>query len=369
MTEYTVLTINPGSTSMKIGLFRNEENLFVSNMDISADVIKTFATLYDQYLYRKKLVISEVEKHGFHMNGISVFLARVGGMVPCDSGVYGVNDKLMDLNNIKEKNNLTAQMMGCQFVRDFSKEFGGEGYVINDSAVDEFSDVAHVTGLKGVWRGTYAHTLNQKAAGALAANAFGGKYESARLIVAHLGGGVSIGAHCNGRMIDSTNLFGEGPMSPTRTGALAVGDVLMQLMEQKSDIKGLYKKSLVNGGGLVGHLGTADGREVEKRIADGDEYAKLIYDGMIYQIGKSIVSMAASLEGRVDGIVLTGGMANSYYIQEGVEKYCKWIAPIYVFAGEYETEAMVNAALKVMRGEEPVKEYTGEPTFNSSKYQ
>lgn len=369
MTEYTVLTLNPGSTSMKIGLFRNEANLFTSNLEIPADVIKTFATLYDQYLYRKKLVIAEVEKHGFQMNEISVFLARVGGMVPCDGGVYEVNDKLMDFNNIKEKNNLSPQQMGCQFVRDFSKEFCGEGYVINDSAVDEFLDVAHVTGLKGVWRGTYSHTLNQKAVGALAATAFGGKYETSRLIIAHLGGGVSVGAHCNGRMIDSTNLVGEGPMSPTRTGALAVGDVLTQLMEQKSDIKGLFKKSLVNGGGLIGHLGTADGREVEKRIADGDQYAKLIYNGMIYQIGQSIASKAASLEGHVDGIVLTGGMANSHYIQEGIGKYCKWIAPIYVYAGEYETEAMVNAALKVMRGEEAVKKYTGEPAFDSSRYQ
>lgn len=318
MSEYTVLTINPGSTSMKIGLFRDEEKIFVSNMDIATDIIKTFATLYDQYLYRKKLVIEEVEKNGLKMSEISVFLARVGGMVPCESGVYAVNDKLMEFNNIKEKSNLSPQQMGCQFVRDFSKEFGGEGYVINDSAVDEFLDVAHVTGLKGVWRGTYTHALNQKAAGAMAATAFGGKYDLARLIIAHLGGGVSIGAHCNGRMIDSTNLLGEGPMSPTRTGALAVGDVLSQLMEQKSDIKSLFKQSLVNGGGLVGHLGTSDGREVEKRIVDGDRYAKFVYDGMIYQIGKSIASMAACLEGSVDGIVLTGGMANSNYIQDGV---------------------------------------------------
>lgn len=367
MKKYTVLTLNPGSTSMKISLYRNEEKLFTTNLDIPADTIKTFSSLYDQYLYRKELVLKEMADHGYRMEDVDVYLARSGGMEPGESGVYAVNDKLMELNDLHQSDR-APQQMGCQFVKDFSETYGGTGYVINDSSVDEFVDVARVTGLKGEWRQTYAHSLNQKAAGDLAAKAAGKRYSDMNMVVAHLGGGVSIGAHRQGKLIDTSNLFGEGPMSPTRTGALPLGTLLLLIVQGKASAKELMGKVLVNGGGLLDHLGTADGREVEKRIEAGDQYAKLIYDGMIYQIGQTIARMAASLEGKVDAIVLTGGMSNSSYIQAGVKKYCEWIAPVEVFAGEYETEAMVNAALCVMSGEDTAKEYTGIPAFDSSRY-
>jgi len=368
MKDYIVLTLNPGSTSMKIGLYKNEEKLFVSNLDLPTDVIAKFTGARDQFYYRKKLVVGEVITHGYRMEDISVFLARCGGMVPCASGVYAVNDLLLEANGL-DKTGTTPQATGCHFVKEFFAEYGGAGYVINDAAVDEFVDVARVTGLKGVWRESYSHCLNQKAAGELAAKACGSAYDRMNMIVAHLGGGISIGAHRQGRIIDTSNLFGEGPMSPTRTGAIPLGSILMLLAEGKTSVKELFGLVLRHGGGLLHHLGTADGREVEAWIQNGDAYAELIYDGMIYQIGQTIAKMAASLEGKVDCIVMTGGLSHSKRIQEGVKKYCGWIAPIDVFAGEYETESMVNAALRVMRGEENVKEYTAIPTFDPKRFQ
>jgi len=368
MSDYTIFTLNPGSTSMKIGFFRNEEKLFVTNLDIPADVIQTFSSAYDQYLYRKEMVVNEVRDHGHRMEDVSVFIARAGGMVPCESGIYAVNDLLFQLNDLNS-DTTTPQATGCHFVKDFSAEYGGQGYVINDSAVDEFIDVARVTGIKGTWRQSYCHGLSQKAAGELAAKSRGFKYNQMNMVVAHLGGGISIGAHRQGKIIDTSNLLGEGPMTPTRSGAVTLSTVLGMILEGKTSARDLMRISIAYGGGLINHLNTADAREVEARIANGDQYAKLIYEGMIYQIGQTIARMAATLEGKTDCIVMTGGLSNSHYIQEGVKKYCGWIAPIDVFAGDYETESMVNAVLKVMRGEEAVKEYTGIPTFDSSRYQ
>ncbi len=368
MKQYTILTINPGSTSMKIGLYRDMEELFSKNLDIPDEKLKTFHTIYDQYLYRKQLIVDEFVAHGFSLKDVDVYLARAGRMVACESGVYAVNDKLMAINDLKQ-DSTSAQQMGCQFVTDFTNEYGGQGYIINDSAVDEFIDVARVTGLKGVWRSTVAHSLNHKIVGELSAKKLGRNYEDLNLIIAHLGGGISIAAHRKGKMIDTTNLTGEGPLTPTRTGALSVGDLLVPVMSGKISADKLLGKCIRYGGGLLDHLGTADGREVEARIEKGDEYAKLIYDGMIYQISQSIGRMAVTLEGKTDYIIMTGGMSNSKYIQREVKRYCQWIAPVEVFAGEYETEAMVNAALRVMRSEDRVKEYTGIPTFDPSRFQ
>lgn len=368
MKEYIVLTLNPGSTSMKIGLYRNEEKLFVTNLDLPSDVLAGFTSPREQFAYRKKLVVDEVISHGYRMEDISVFLARCGGMVPCGSGVYAVNELLEEMNSL-DKSTTSPQATGCHFVKEFSAEYGGAGYVINDSAVDEFIDVARVTGLKGIWRESYSHSLNQKAAGELAAKAHGLNYSEMNMVVAHLGGGISIGAHQQGKIIDTSNLFGEGPMTPTRAGAIPLGSILIMLMQGKISAKEMLGLSVRHGGGLLNHLGTADGREVEAKIQSGDAYAELIYDGMIYQIGQTIARMAATLEGKIDCIVMTGGLSNSKRIQEGVKKYCGWIAPIDIFAGEYETEAMVNAALRVMRGEECAKEYTGIPTFDPKRFQ
>lgn len=368
MKQYTVLTINPGSTSMKIGLYRDMEELFSKNLEIPNERLAEFPTLYDQYLYRKQMVVDEFAAHGYSLKEVDVYLARAGGMVACESGVYAVNDKLMEMNNLKMEQ-ASAQQMGCQFVTDFTAEYGGKGYVINDSSVDEFIDVARVTGLKGVWRSTVAHSLNQKIVGELATKKLNGNYGDMNLIIAHLGGGISIGAHRKGKMIDTTNLFGEGPLTPTRTGGVPIGDLLLPVIYGKIPADKLLGKCIRHGGGLLDHLGTADGREVEARIANGDEYAKLIYDGMIYQISQSIGKMAVTLEGKTDYIIMTGGMSNSKYIQQGVKEYCQWIAPVEVLAGEYETEAMVTAALRVMRGEDSVKEYTGIPTFDPSRFQ
>lgn len=240
--------------------------------------------------------------------------------------------------------------------------------VINDAAIDEFQDVARVTGIKGIWRSTSAHSLNQKAAADMAAESVGKTAGELNLVVAHLGGGISIGAHSHGKMIDTTNLMGDGPMSANRSGAMTIGDLCTWMLKKQMGPMDAMKKCLGNGTGLLDHLGTTDGREVERMIADGNEYAKLIYDGMIYQIAQSIARMAAAMKGQVDYIVMTGGLSNSTYIQAAVKDYCGWIAPILIFAGEYEAEAMVNAAVKVLDGTEPLKTFDNIPVFNAKKF-
>ncbi len=363
-----ILTINPGSTSMKIALFQDKEELFLENLEIPTETLKQFTSMADQYVYRKEMVIDQMKEHGYDMADVDMFLAR-GAMEASPAGIFAVNVKLMKMNDLALPTTV-PQSMGCIFVHDFEAEYGGKGYVINEGAIDEFEDVARVTGVKDLWRMPHAHSLNQKAAGEKAAEEDGKAYEDLNMVVAHLGGGITIGAHRKGRMIDTSNLMGDGPMTPNRSGALPVGTILIDIMYGKRDAKSLMKMVMTSsgGGGLTGHLGTADGRQIEKTIADGNKYAKLIYDGMIYQISQTIARMAAALEGRVDYIVLTGGLANSSYIQDGVKKYAGWIAPVKVFAGEYETEAMVNAALRVANGEDTVKEYTGLPVFDPEKY-
>ncbi len=370
MADIKILTINPGSTSMKVSMFQNKTEIFTENMEIPAATIKEFKSLQDQYVYRREMILDKVKEKGFSMKDVDVYVARAGGMEPCAGGIYSVNKTLLKLNDLNLPTSV-PQSMGCIFVHDFEVEYGGKGYVINEGAVDEFEDVARVTGLKGLWRTPHAHSLNQKAAGAEAAKAEGKTYEDLNMVVAHLGGGITIGAHRKGRMIDTSNLMGEGPLTPNRTGALPVGRIAIDIMMQQRNVKDVMKAVMTSsgGGGLVGYLGTADGREVEKRIQAGDTYAKLVYDGMIYQISQTIASMAAALEGKADCIVLTGGMANSKYVQEGVKKYCGWIAPVKVFAGEFETEAMIDAVLKAVRGETPVQEYTGIPVFDPAKYE
>ncbi len=369
MANNKILTINPGSTSMKIALFQDKEELFLENLEIPTETLKSFASMADQYVYRKEMILDQMKQHGYEMADVDMFLAR-GAMEASPAGIFAVNDKLMKMNDLSLPTTV-PQSMGCLFVHDFEAEFGGKGYVINEGAIDEFEDVARVTGVKGLWRMPHAHSLNQKAAGQKAAEEEGKAYEDLNMVIAHLGGGITIGAHRKGRIIDTSNLMGEGPMTPNRSGALPVGTILIDIMYGKTDAKTIMKKVMTSsgGGGLTGHLGTADGRQIEKMIAGGDKYAKLIYDGMIYQISQTIARMAASLEGKVDYIVMTGGLSNSTYIQDGVKKYCGWIAPVKVFAGEYETEAMVNAAVRVLSGQDDVKEYTGLPVFDLSKYE
>lgn len=362
-----ILIINPGATSTKSALYIGKEKQYASNVEFPKDLWENYPKPGMQVDARMALVEQDVLAHGFKMEEIDVFMGRSGGFsCGAAAGAYEVNEAVMAVHPLETM--MAGSELGCHMVKGFADKYGGKAMVINDASIDEFQDVTRVTGVKGVWRSTAAHSLNQKAAAELAAESVGKQATDLNMVVAHLGGGISIGAHCHGRMIDTTNLLGDGPMSANRSGALSVADVCGPILKGKMSAGELMKKCLGNGTGLLGHLGTTDGREVEQMIADGNEYAKLIYDGMIYQIAQSIARMAIAMKGQVDYIVMTGGLANSRYIQTAVQEYCGWIAPTLVFAGEYEAEAMVSTALKVLDGTELLRIFDNIPVFDTKRF-
>lgn len=357
-----IFAINPGSTSTKIALFENGKMVFSKNVSHDANELKKFAEISDQFPYRKQTILEELAAAGHTLEGCSAFVGRGGGLVNVEGGTYTVNDKLLE----HARAGFTVKhpaTLGAQLARHFSEIYGGTAYIVNPPDVDEFCDEARVTGLKGIYRESRIHALNQKEIGIRFAASQGKRYEQMNLIICHIGGGISITAHEKGRMIDSNDIAqGDGPMAPTRCGALPVKDVVKMCYSGEFTQRQVYDK-ITKTGGLVDHLGTSDAREVCARIDAGDKYAKLVYDAMIYQIAKAAGSMAAVLCGKVDGIVLTGGISHDKYLVEKLKERIGFLAPITVMAGEFEMEALAAGAERVMRSEEQAKEYTGVPVW------
>jgi butyrate kinase len=242
--------------------------------------------------------------------------------------------------------------------------YGGKAFVVNPPDVDEFQLVARVSGLHDVFRESRGHPLNQKEVAIRYTAEIGKRYEDLNLVISHIGGGVTVTAHRKGLMVDSTDVInGDGPMAPTRAGAVPAVAIIKMSCSGKYTEREMYDRITKNGG-LVDHLGTADVKEIQKRIRNGDAYANLIYDAMIYQIGKNIGAYATVLKGEVDAILLTGGIAHDAYLVEQITDMVKYIAPVKVYAGEFEMEAMAAGALRVLTGQEQPKTYTGVPVWN-----
>ena len=354
MKNYKVFAINPGSTSTKIAMFEGEKEIFSRNISHDAEKLKEFKEISDQLPYRKEMILNVLKEEGQTLEGVDAFSARGGGLVNVEGGVFTIGDKLLEhartCYTVKHPATLGAQLADA-----FSKEFGGVAFVVNPPDVDEFQDVARVTGLKGVYRESRIHALNQKEIGIRFAAKQGKKYEDMNLIICHIGGGISVTAHRMGKMVDSNDIAnGDGPMAPTRCGQLPVKDVVTMCYSGKYTEKEMREK-ITKTGGLVDHLGTSDAREVTAMIENGNKYAKLIYDSMIYEIGKTAGSMAAVLHGKVDGIVLTGGISHDKYVVEKLTEMLSFIAPITVMAGEFEMEALAAGAIRVLSGEEEAK--------------
>ena len=358
-----LFAINPGSTSTKIAMFEGEKEIFSRNISHDAEKLKEFKEISDQLPYRKEMILNVLKEEGQTLEGVDAFSARGGGLVNVEGGVFTIGDKLLEhartCYTVKHPATLGAQLADA-----FSKEFGGAAFVVNPPDVDEFQDVARVTGLKGVYRESRIHALNQKEIGIRFAAKQGKKYEDMNLIICHIGGGISVTAHRMGKMVDSNDIAnGDGPMAPTRCGQLPVKDVVTMCYSGKYTEKEMREK-ITKTGGLVDHLGTSDAREVTAMIENGNKYAKLIYDSMIYEIGKTAGSMAAVLHGKVDGIVLTGGISHDKYVVEKLTEMLSFIAPITVMAGEFEMEALAAGAIRVLSGEEEAKTYTGIPVWS-----
>ncbi len=350
------LIINPGSTSTKIAVFEDENMLFDKTLRHSNEELAPFDTIVSQKDFRKKMILDFLEEEKFDIKTLDVVVGRGGLVKPIEGGTYSVNDALIeDLRNGVQGHH--ASNLGGILAREIGDELGKPSFIVDPVAVDELQPVARLSGVPEIPRTSIFHPLNQKAMARRYAKENGKKYEDINCIVAHLGGGVSVGAHQKGRVIDVPNaLEGDGAFSPERAGAVPVGGLVRMCFSGDYTEKEVYKK-LVGGGGLSAYLKTNSMMDAMKMVEEGDENAKLVVDAFIYQIAKNIGAMAAVLKGKVDAIILTGGIAYNKAVTDGIAEYVSFIAPVKVYPGEDELLALAQGALRVLNGEEKAKEY------------
>jgi butyrate kinase len=360
---YRLLVINPGSTSTKIAVYDDEQPIFVETLRHSSQEIASFSHILDQYDLRLKAVLRSLEERQIPLDSLAAVVGRGGVLRPIPSGTYQVNDKMVAELSGRNKEREHASNLGGPLARNIAGRVAVPAYIVDPVAVDEFDDLARISGLPEIERKSLSHALNVKAAARRAAQDLGRPYSDLNLVVVHLGGGISVTAHRQGQMVDVNQaLDGTGPFAPERSGGLPVGDVV-RMCFGVYPYEGLgltYEqmfKKLAGQGGLVAHLGTNSAQVVEKRIEAGDGRARLIYEAMAYQVAKEIGAMATVIKGQVDAIVMTGGVAHSKMLLAWIEDRVRWIAPILVYPGEDEMLALAQGALRVLRGEEAAREY------------
>lgn len=349
------LIINPGSTSTKIGVFENENLILETTLRHTTEEIAQFATIFDQREFRKNIILDFLKAENFDVKSLDVIVGRGGLLKPIPGGTYEVSDELLEDLKIG-KQGQHASNLGGILAREIADEIGVKAYIVDPVVVDELCDEARISGVPELPRISIFHALNQKAVAKRYAKEIGKKYEDLNLIVVHMGGGVSVGAHQNGKIIDVFNaLDGDGAFSPERAGAVPVGGLVKMCFSGKYTEKEVYNK-LVGNGGLNAYLGTNDMRDVIKK-SETDEKAKLILDAFDFQVAKNIGSMGAVLAGKVDQIIVTGGIAYNKVITDELERRTSFIAPMTVYAGEDELLALVQGGLRVVNGEEEAQVY------------
>lgn len=355
--SYKVLVINPGSTSTKIGVFEDETLLFEETLRHSTEEIASYATIVDQKDFRKELIVNILATNNFDIKSLDVVVGRGGLLKPIPGGTYAVTDSLLaDLKAGVQGQH--ASNLGGILAKEIGDSIGVPSYIVDPVVVDELDPVARFSGHPELPRISIFHALNQKAVAKRYAKEQNVPYASLNLIVAHMGGGVSVGAHKNGRVIDVNNtLDGDGPFSPERTGSLPVGALTRLCFSGKYTEKEVLK--MINGnGGLNAYLKTNDMRNVtEMAFEQNNAEAKAVFDAFTYQVSKEIGAMAAVLSGKVDQIILTGGIAYGPKITAAIKERVSFIAPVTLYPGEDELLALVQGALRVMNGEEKAMEY------------
>jgi butyrate kinase len=347
-----ILAINPGSTSTKIAVYEETKELFKKNIEHTNEEIAKYKNITDQYEMRYKAIMSLLKEMNFDVKELSAVVGRGGLLPPVKSGAYRVNESMVE-RLAKRPLSEHASNLGAIIANGIAKPLDIPAFIYDSVAVDELEDVARISGMADIKRESFSHALNMRAVSINVAKKLGKDYKDTNLVVAHLGGGISISVHKKGKMVDVIS-DDEGPFSPERSGRVPCRS-LMEMCYIKD--KNTIKRKLRGEGGLASYLGTNSALEVEKRIKNGDEEAKLVYEAMAYQVAKGIAELATVVDGDVDAVIITGGIAYSKMMTEWIIKRVKFIAPVEVVPGENELEALAFGALRVIKGDEKAHEY------------
>ena len=356
--RFKVFVINPGSTSTKVALFEDKHKTLEMTVSHDAKILNSFPTINDQLDYRMEVIHDFIENNHIDLSDVDAFVGRGGSCYPVNSGVYEVNDLLIHdiyhaVGGIQHPSNL-----GVQMGKKMQEKYGGRLFMVDPICVDEYTEVARVTGVKGIERKAISHALNLKGTAMQHCKSHGLDYKQAKLVVAHIDGGITIAAHDHGRQVDCNDgAGGEGPFTGTRTGSLPLLGV-MEYLEAGHTTEEM-RKLCAGYGGFVSYFGTSNADEVLDMAKSGNTNAQLVWTALGYNIVKYIGSMATVLKGEVDGILLTGRYTRFEGLIEYIKRYVGWIAPIYIYENEVEHEAMASGALRVLRGEEEAQEYKG----------
>jgi butyrate kinase len=353
---YKILSINPGSTSTKFAVYEDEKLVCLHTIRHTTEELKIYPNLFDQYEFRKNLMLDCLKKDDIDLSDLSAVVGRGGLVRPLESGVYKVNDKLIvDLKSSLGGEH--ASNLGGVIAKEIADSIPNcQAFIADPIVVDEMQDVARISGLPSFPRRSTFHALNHKAIARKYAAANGASYEELNLVIVHLGGGVSVAAHEKGKVIDTNQaLDGFGPFSPERAGTLDAGVLVGMCFDGKYSREEIHKM-LVGNGGLVAHLGTNEVLVVLQRIEAGDAHAKLVLEAMCYNVAKEIGAMLAVLHGKADAVILTGGIARSKFVVNYIKEMVSTMAKVVVYPGEDEMEALAMSGLRVLRGEKS-KEY------------
>jgi butyrate kinase len=354
---HRLLIINPGSTSTKIALFEGGRPLVSQTLRHPTEKLKRFPKVYDQYAFRRQIIMDWMQTEGIAPATLAAVVGRGGILRPIAGGTYQVNQRMLaDLQTGTFGEH--AANLGAPLASEIADQGGSiPAFIVDPVVVDEMNPVARISGMSGMARRSLFHALNQKAVARRASRDLGTTYEQVNLILVHLGGGVTVGAHERGKVIDVNNgLDGEGPMSPERSGTLSSIGLVHLCFSWRYTLPEISRR-VVGGGGLVAHLQTNDAQAVEAMVKAGNAHAEMVYRAMAYQVAKEIGRASAALSGRVDRIVLTGGLAHSKLLCSWITERTAWIAPIGLYPGEDEMQALAEGALRVLRGEEEPKVY------------
>lgn len=348
---FKILSVNPGSTSTKFAVYEDERLVCLHTKRHTTEDLMPYNTITEQCEFRKIVILDRLKEDGIKMSELSAVVGRGGLVHPLESGVYEVNDQLIHDLKYATQGEHASNLGGIIAYEIATEIINCRAFIADPVVVDEMQDIARISGLPAIPRRSMFHALNHKAVGRKYAALHGVPYEKLNLVVAHLGGGISVAAHRQGKVVDvNQGLDGYGPFSPERAGTLDAG-MLVHLCYSGNYTESEVKKMIVGNGGLVAHLGTNEVQVATRMIDDGDEHAKIVLQSMAYHVAKEIGTMFAVLKGDVDAIILTGGIAHSQFVVDFITKMVSPMAKVVIYPGEDEMEALAMSGLRVLRGE------------------